>query len=53
MKAKLILLGLLSLPLTGCGFLFSKGPPTGHEQMESFSCVESNAGPPSTSSGRA
>jgi hypothetical protein len=45
MKAKLILLGLLSLCVAGCGFLFSKGPPTGHEQMESFSCVESNAGP--------
>ena len=45
MKPTLILLALLSPPLAGCGFIFSKGPPTGHEQMESFSCVESNAGP--------
>jgi hypothetical protein len=27
MKPKLILLGLLPLLLTGCGFVFSKGPP--------------------------
>jgi len=45
MKPKLILLGLWPLLLTGCGFVFSKGPPTGHEQMESFTCTESNAGP--------
>ena len=45
MKVKLILLGLLSLPLAGCGFVLSQGPPAGHEQMLSFSCTESNAGP--------
>lgn len=39
------MLGLLSLLLSGCGFLISKGPPTGHENMLSFSCTESNAGP--------
>lgn len=37
--------GCLSLPVAGCGFVFSKGPPTGHEQMDSFTCNESNAGP--------
>ena len=36
---------VLPLLLTGCGFVFTKGPPTGHEQMESFTCTESNAGP--------
>jgi len=45
MKRNVMLLGLLSLLLSGCGFLISKGPPTGHEQMLSFSCTESNAGP--------
>lgn len=40
-----VMLGLLSLLLSGCGFLISKGPPTGHEEMLSFSCTESNAGP--------
>lgn len=45
MKAKLLLLGLSSLLVTGCGFVFSKGPPTGHEQMESFTCNESDAPP--------
>src|SRR6185436_14023199 len=40
-----LMLGLISLLLSGCGFLISKGPPTGHEQMLSFSCTESNAGP--------
>lgn len=45
MKPRLIVLGLLSLLQTGCGFVFSKGPPTGHEQMPAFSCTESDAGP--------
>lgn len=45
MKPKLGLLGLLPLLLPDCGFVFSQGPPTGHEQMESFTCTESNAGP--------
>jgi hypothetical protein len=45
MKRNVTMLGLLSLLLTGCGFLISKGPPTGHEQMNSFSCTESTAGP--------
>lgn len=30
---------------SGCGFVFSKGPPIGHEQMDYFSCTESNTGP--------
>ena len=28
-----------------CGFIFSHGPPEGHEQMDYFVCTESNAGP--------
>ena len=45
MKSKLVLLGMLTLPSASCGFVFSQGPPAGHEQMLSFSCTESNAGP--------
>ena len=30
---------------TGCGFIFSKGPPPGHEQMDYFTCTETNTGP--------
>lgn len=39
------LIGSLSLTQAACGFLFSHGPPTGHEQMDYFSCTEGNAGP--------
>jgi hypothetical protein len=28
-----------------CGFLFTHAPPDGHEQLQHFSCTESNAGP--------
>ena len=28
-----------------CGFMFSKGPPVGHEQMNYFSCTETDVGP--------
>ena len=45
MRPKLILLGLVPLLLSGCSFVFSHGPPAGHEQMESFQCTESNAAP--------
>ena len=45
MRPRIVLLGLVPLLLSGCGFVFSHGPPTGHEQMESFTCTESNAGP--------
>jgi len=45
MKPRLLLLGLLALLQAGCGFVFTKGPPTGHEQMAAFSCTESDAGP--------
>jgi len=40
-----IFLGLSSLLLAGCGILFTNGPPTGHEQMDSFRCTEHDAGP--------
>ena len=44
MKPTLVL-ALVPLLASGCGFLISQGPPTGHEQMAAFSCTESNAGP--------
>jgi hypothetical protein len=31
--------------LVGCGFVFSHGPPDNHQQLEYFSCTESNTGP--------
>jgi hypothetical protein len=37
--------GLLSLLLSGCGFVLTEGPPTGHEHMTGFTCTESDAGP--------
>lgn len=42
---RLVFAGCVWLIASGCGFVFSKGPPTGHEQLESFTCNESNAGP--------
>jgi hypothetical protein len=30
---------------TACGFVLTRGPPEGHEQMDYFNCTESNAGP--------
>jgi len=39
----------LCLPLlaaaSGCGWIFTHGPPTGHEQLEYIPCTESDAGP--------
>ena len=45
--SRLMTVSLLTLlPMaTSCGFLFSHAPPEGHEQMDFFSCTESNAGP--------
>ena len=34
-----------ALATSGCGFIFSKGPPPGHEQMDYFTCTESNTAP--------
>ena len=45
MKRNVVVLALLPLLLTGCGFVLTQGPPSGHEQMAAFSCTESNAGP--------
>lgn len=45
MKRLAVALGLMPLLVSGCGFLISQGPPTGHEQMTAFSCTESNTGP--------
>lgn len=36
---------LLSVSTSACGFIFSHAPPDGHEQMDYFTCTESNAGP--------
>jgi hypothetical protein len=44
MKPNVILLGLSSLLFAGCGVLFTHGPPTGHEQMDSFRCTQHDAG---------
>jgi hypothetical protein len=42
---RLIATGVLTLSLSGCGFLLTKGPPPGHQQLDSFSCTDDNAGP--------
>lgn len=41
---RLLLLPLLTAA-SGCGFLFTHGPPTGHEQLDYIPCTESDAGP--------
>ncbi len=38
-------LGACSLTAGACGFIITHGPPEGHEQMQQFSCTESNTGP--------
>jgi hypothetical protein len=40
-----VLLACLVLGGSACGWLFSHGPPQGHERMNYFSCTESNVGP--------
>ena len=42
---KVTCVALLPAMMGGCGFVFTHGPPLGHEQRASFSCTESNAGP--------
>ncbi len=39
------LLGSVPMVTGACGFIFSHAPPQGHEQMEYFTCTESNTGP--------
>jgi hypothetical protein len=39
------LLGLLTIANSGCGLIFSHAPPEGYEEMDHFTCTESNAGP--------
>jgi hypothetical protein len=39
------LLGSLTIANSGCGLVFSHAPPEGYEQMDYFTCTESNAGP--------
>ena len=38
-------LGLVPAATGACGFILSHAPPVGHEQMDSFTCTESNVGP--------
>lgn len=45
MKRIVATLGLVPFLVSGCGFLISQGPPTGHEQLAAFSCTESTTGP--------
>ena len=42
-----LILCLVLIPVTtgGCGFVFTHGPPQGHEQMTQFTCTEGNTGP--------
>lgn len=39
------LVGSLVAGSSGCGFVLTQGPPAAHENMNSFSCTESNTGP--------
>ena len=36
---------LAAFALSGCGFIFTHGPPAQHAQLDYFSCTETNAGP--------
>ena len=36
---------LLCGAASGCGFLFSHGPPPGHESLSTIQCTESKTGP--------
>lgn len=40
-----VLLAAVVLGTSGCGYIFVNGPPENHEQMNYFSCTESDAGP--------
>jgi len=40
-----LVLTVLLPVVSGCGFVFSHAPPQGHEQMEYFTCTETNTGP--------
>ena len=41
----LLLVAVLPLATSACGWLLVQGPPTGHEQMSAFSCTESDVAP--------
>ena len=43
--ATVTLIGLVSMISGGCGIGLTHGPPEGHEQMDHFTCTESNVGP--------
>jgi hypothetical protein len=38
-------LGLAAATVSGCGFFLTHGPPDNYQQLDSFSCTESQAGP--------
>lgn len=46
-KLSIRLAVLLFLPIaaSGCGFIFTHGPPPGHQEMNHISCTETNVGP--------
>ena len=44
-RIALLALTCVALATSGCGLIFSKGPPAGHEQMDYFTCTESDVGP--------
>ena len=41
----ILLLSVTPFALGACGLLFTHGPPAEHEQLDSFSCTESNTAP--------
>ncbi len=42
---EICLLGALTIATSGCGLIFSHAPPEGYEEMDHFTCTESNVGP--------
>lgn len=43
--SRILLCASLIIPTSGCGFIFSHGPPAGHEKLDYIPCTESNAAP--------
>jgi hypothetical protein len=43
--ALFILLVSLPMAVCGCGFALVRGPPAGYQQVQQFSCTESDLGP--------
>lgn len=43
--ARIALLALIPAVTGGCSFMFVNGPPTGHQELASFTCTESKGLP--------